>query len=142
MADLIDICEGIAANIRDGLGDRIRVVSPLPLVKPEPVSAHVLPGEVDYHQTFGDLEDSMDDWTFTVEAFLAQVAGRESQKLAAKYLSKSGDSSIIAAIESDTTLGGLISDLIVTRGGFRYWDKPGTPPVVYVGGFWTVQVLT
>jgi len=142
MADLVDICEGIAANIRTELGDKFKLVAPFPLAGPPTPSAHVLPGDVDFHQTFGSLEDSMDSWTFTVEAFLALATDRESQKLAAKYLSKSGDFSVIAAIESDTSLGGIVSDLIVTGGGFRYWDKAGVPPVTYVGGFWTVQVLT
>ncbi len=101
-------------------------VSPWPLSAPEPPTAYIVPDTVDYHTTFGEGEDAGQDWSYRVQVFLALVDDLAAQQEADKFIN---DGRIKLALESEPTLGGLVSDLIVDSGTFRLWEPGGIPMV-------------
>lgn len=131
MASLTLIRQALADAVAAGVDDL--QASPYPLSSPEPPSAHVVPDELLYHQSFGD--GGAEGWTFRVQVFLAYVDDIGSQRKADEFVN---GGAVRDAIEADPTLGGLISDLIVTRVAFRLWEPAGQP---MVGVEYFVQML-
>lgn len=101
-------------------------VSAYPLSAPEPPTAHIIPAAVDYHTNFGSGDDVGEDWSFRVQVFLALVDDLAAQQKADEFLN---DGRIRVALEADTTLGGVVSDLIVDRAEFRLWEPGGIPMI-------------
>jgi hypothetical protein len=131
-------------NIRQALADAIQSridgiqVSPWLLANPTPPAAHVFPAQLSYHQAFGN---GMETWEFTLQVFVSENAGDiGSQQILDRYLSRTGPSSIKAALEDDLTLGGVISDLTVTQSsGYRQYMTQGRANVL--GAEWTINVI-
>lgn len=94
-----------------------------------PPTAFPIPREGDYHQTFGDQEQTTFDVVLLAASF--QNGQKRGQNAVDPFLSKSGASSIKAAIEgSDQTLGGVVETFTVSRwyarglievNGVEYW---------------------
>jgi hypothetical protein len=110
-------------EIREALGANLAAitdtqVSPYLLNNSTPPTLMILPGPpgggdfTEYHQAMGNGLESM---TWTVRAEVAVNLDIGSQKKLDAFLDVSGPSSVMRAVESDKTLGGLVSDLIVTR---------------------------
>lgn len=107
MATLTEVREGLAEALGSISGLQ---VSPHALSNPSLPSASVVPREFDYHQTFGD---GPSDWYFNIEVLAALVSDIGAQLKLDSFLEASGDTSILAAVEADPTLGGRVSDTTV-----------------------------
>ncbi len=130
-----------AVLIRSALADALRTIpglqaSPYILSNPTPPSAHVRRGTVVYDQA---MQGGVHLWTFTVQAFVALSSDIGASQLLDKYLSPTGSSSVKAAIEADTSLGGVVADLHVTEAtGEQLFVRDQGGQVL--GSEWTVMV--
>lgn len=113
-------------------------VNPYALAQPTPPGIQILPGAVQYDQAFGR---GLDEWTFTVQGFVALTSDIGSQVVLDAMSAPSGSGSVKAALEADKTLGGLVQSLHVTeQTAGRVVDIPGSgSPMLLVE--WRVQVL-
>jgi hypothetical protein len=92
------------------------------------------PDEVDYHQA---MRSGLTGWSLVVMALaganLDEVKFRQLDPL----ISETGESSVKAALEADTTLGGLVNQLVVRKfNGYRTY----TFDQLVWGCDWTVDV--
>lgn len=127
--------------IRRALADSLLVipglqVSPVVLANPTPPCAQVTRGPLQYHQA---MYDGVSRPNFTVTCYVALVSDIGAQQLLDRYLAPTGDLSVKQALEVDTTLGGLVQDLIVTgaTGEQPYAREQGGP---VLGSDWAVEV--
>jgi hypothetical protein len=92
--------------------------------------------EQDYHQTFGNA-GGLTVLTFTCGVYTPDTP--EGRKLLLPYLAPAGDGSILAALESDKTLGGTVKTLIVrrVRGAYRLYEVGDT---TYLGAMIEITV--
>lgn len=121
-ADIDDVVVALAARISTGmagtvLGGRTFAYG---VDSPVPPCGIVLPSAGDflsYDVTF----DGADDFQLTVKLLVSSAYSRVDQALLLGFLSRSGSTSVRAAIYGDRTLGGTIADLKVT-GAHSYGD--------------------
>jgi hypothetical protein len=115
MATVKEIREGIAANLAalDGVQKSAYLLSnatpPTLMVMPGP------PGGGDFTEYHRASQDGLEIMTFTVRAEAGVVSDIGGQMKVDEFLDVNGGSSVKTAVESDASLGGLVSDLIVTR---------------------------
>ena len=109
----------VLADIRAGLRDNIKAnisdwqVSPYRLASPVPPGIMIVRGEIRPHMT---MQSGLTEYHMRVLAFVADASdARMTQIHLDALLDPSGPDSMIAAIESDKTLGGVADDLIVQR---------------------------
>lgn len=129
------------AQIRSGLATNLATVTGSPQVlaymlsNPTPPAFAVFPAATSYDEA---MARGLDKWTFTVVAVVSAAVDQDGQKNLDLYLAPSGGYSIKAAIESDRTLGGVVSNLRVTQvSGYRvYADDRGAN----LGAEWTVEI--
>lgn len=94
--------------------------------------------EVDIDFT-GAMARGMDTLMITCRVLVSRAEDWASQALLDGYLSGSGVTSLKAAIESDTTLGGECDDLMVMRTqGYRFYEHSSAQ---YVGAELVVKVV-
>lgn len=106
------------SQVAAGLQARLATVSGLRAFpfQPEqlnPPFAYPIINRVDYHRAYGGGDVVM-DWT--IHVVVGRWLDRTAHAALDDYLSYSGAKSIRAAIEGDTTLGGVCSTLIVRSG--------------------------
>ena len=125
---------GLAANIA-GLGIN---VSSYMTSNPEPPLVEIYAGEEEPHLTMG-IGHSM--IPFVARALVSYASGPEdSQTLLDTLRANTGGMSLLAAIESDRTLGGAVDDLIVrTKSEDRLYPIGG---VTYLGFECAIEILT
>src|SRR4051812_21685672 len=119
-------------EIRQALADAIQGAIPglqasaNVLNNPTPPAAHVMRGDIDYDLA---MQGGLHDLHMRVQAFVALASDIGAQVLLDDYLSPDGANSMKAAIEADTSLGGLIQDLHVTKasGQQTYVREQGGP---------------
>lgn len=70
--------------------------------------------QVNYH---GAFRGGNPVHTYTITIVVGRVSERASQRALDEFLAYDGDRSVRAAIESDSTLDGVIQTLVVTDGG-------------------------
>lgn len=115
MASVNEIRLGLAANLAAISG--VQNTGYL-LNNPTPPTLMIMPGPpgggdfTEYHQAMGNGLETM---TWTVRAEVAVNLDIGSQQKLDAMLDVDGESSVMRAIEADKTLGGLVSDLLVTR---------------------------
>ena len=118
-ATVTQIREGLAVNL--AAIPNIQV-SAYMLVSPVPPVVHVFPAGVEYDR---GMHRGLDILTFTVEVFVAMGLDVGAQMRIDRMLSPSGTESIKTAVESDRTLGGVVSDTWVERvSGYRLVELP------------------
>lgn len=105
------------SSLRSGLATRLATISGLRSSatipdNPAPPIAVVMPGRISYDQSFGR---GSDEYTFTIMLIVGRVADRASQTNLDAYCASSGSASVKAAIEGDSTLGGVAMDCRVTQ---------------------------
>lgn len=107
----------VLADIRSGLRDNIKAyisdwqVSPYRLASPVPPGIMIVRGEIRPHRA---MQMGLVEYDLRVLAFVADASdARMTQIHLDALLDPSGPSSMIAAIESDKTLGGVADDLVV-----------------------------
>lgn len=135
MADLATLRERLAVNLRTIPALATRTFAYEPATKKEPLAWIGLSSPAaDYDTVFGRVSD----WYFTVTVIASRAAGDpHAQAKLDPFLSTTGTSSVIRAIETDVTLAGNAHLLIV--------DEPDTEPIddgdlQFVGARWRVRV--
>lgn len=103
-------------EIREAVADALTQIDGMqanayPLTNPTLPSAVVVRGDIDYDQA---MQGGTHTMTLKVRVYVADLNDIAASKNLDVYLAPTGASSVKAAIETDTTLGGLISDLHVT----------------------------
>lgn len=133
--------QAMADLLTDNLGGV--QVSPYMIANPTPPAAHLFPAPVDYDQAFAR---GMDQWTFTLQVYVAEMAGlsRGAQERLDDFISTDSTHSVKRALEltadgGPQTLGGLIDDLrVVSCDGYRRYAREGMGPLF--GSEWTIDV--
>lgn len=128
------IREGLAANLRAIQGFD---VSAYLKSNPNPPAIHLYPDEVTYDAA---MNRGLDDLYFIVQAFVATSLDQDAQQKLDLMLAKSGATSIKAAIESDRTLGGVVSDTHVVNSDTYTTYERGDGSIL-LGANWRVRVL-
>lgn len=130
-----------AVEVRQALASALSSISGLnaqayPLSIRTPPCAEVVRGPIQYDQAMGG---GVHTWTFLIRCFVASVTDIGAQQQLDAYLSAEGSKSIKAAVETDTSLGGIVSDLHVTgaTGEQEYVGDQGGPLLF---SEWTVEV--
>jgi len=128
-------------DIRAALAEALTAIpglqaSAYQMSSPTPPTAHVLRGAEEYDQSF---QGGLHRPTFRVQAFVALSTDQGAPQLLDRYLDPTGDLSVKAALEADTSLGGLVQDLHVTTttGETLFVRDQGGP---LLGSEWTVEV--
>jgi hypothetical protein len=133
---------GKIADVRAGLATAMGTIAGLSTeayvrdIADVPVAMVGGPDPLEYDKTFGRGHD---DYTFPVMVFAARVSDEDSQTQLDAYLDPFGASSIKAAIEADSTLGGVVDDLRVT--GAREYGPQDINGVMYLGAVLLVEVM-
>lgn len=134
--------------LREALAVRLRTVEPLtgqrrPQVESKlkamvtpPTLMVAYPEKVDYHHQSGYGAD------FTMVILGIGAAGaydEAAQNQVDAWLNTHGAASVRNALESDTTLDGLVEDVtVLDSDGYNVFTVDGTP---YLGAQWRVQIL-
>ena len=109
MATMTNLRAGLAARLATITG--LRTSATLP-DQPTPPQAVVYPDRVSYDNALGR---GSDEYTFIIIVIVGRVAERAAQTSLDAYCNPSGATSIKAAIEGDSTLGGNALDCRVTE---------------------------
>lgn len=133
-ATVTQIATAIAAPLTTA---GIRTVPYLPDLFTPPV-ALVGIDDVNYHDAFGVPPPSM--YKFTLFLVVSRVDDRTAIGALEGYMSTTGTTSIIATLEADPTLGGVVDNTIVRKGGPTRALTIGTSGVVYATVEFTVEV--
>lgn len=90
-----------------------------------------------YHRTFS--ASNLTEMLFTCGIYTSRGNSATGRAALVGYLAPSGSSSILAALESDKTLGGVAKTLVVerVRGAYRLYEIAG---VNYLGANFDVRV--
>src|SRR4029077_10195860 len=121
--------QGLAANLSTLQGIQ---VSPYMLANATPPTVHLYPGgaagDITYDLAF---QRGLDNWPFTVQAFVGLTSDIGAQALLDTFIAPSGSQSIKTVLESDSTLGGLVNDVtVVSCTGYRIYRRDGAAPVL------------
>ncbi len=128
------IRSGIARNISNNI--RGLQVSNHVRSNITPPSCDIRRGPIEYDQALGSGTHML---IMLVRAYLANPWDTQAVNRLESYLEPEGDNSIKAAIESDTTLDGLVADLhVASCSGENPYLAEGQGPVL--GAEWTVVV--
>lgn len=140
MFDLDVIRPALLANLADLCEEQGLQQSPYMLALPTPPTLQIAGvTEINYDIT---MQRGGDANFIAVQVFVSMVADVGGQMKLDKMLKSSGSTSVKEAIESDTTLGGIIDDLRVTRSmGHQQFQRPGDNDLV-IGSTWIVQIET
>lgn len=129
--------------IRQGVADALNTIpginaSPLMRANPYPPAAHVFPNETQYH---GAMGAGLGHWYLTVQVFVSTVTDDGAQETLDEMLAPSGPYSVVEVLEKDSSLGGIVDDLIVEScTGYRTFARTdGGDPLL--GAEWRVHVL-
>jgi hypothetical protein len=135
MATITAIRRGIAANLTQ-LGTNLGMqVSAYTLANPTPPAIQVLPGEITYDLA---MHRGLDEITMLVQALVGYGSDIGSQTRLDELLDPTGVNSMKTAVESDSTLGGIVSDVNVkTATGYRVAAGQNGPVLLCE---WSVQV--
>lgn len=110
MGQIADLRAALRENLKQIPGVQ---VSRYALANPTPPGIHLWPSEIPaYHKVFGRPPE-LTEIHFTVEAFVALTTDIGAQDYMDEMLEPNGAKSVVAAIESDTTLAGACQDLLV-----------------------------
>lgn len=126
---------GLAANL-DALDGLQVPAGGYVLAQPTTPSVEIVPAPVEYDKAGSR---GTDQWTFYVRVLVGTPSDVGGQKKLDKFMEPTGATSVKAALESDTTLGGAALDLWVGKcSGYRVYQREGAPAVL--GAEWTVTV--
>jgi len=117
---MTQIREGLATNL--SAIPNIQASAYMPIA-PTPPTVYVFPARIQYEQA---MHGGLVEYTFTVQAFVALGLDQGAQMRLDQMLTISGVSSVKASLESDKTLGGLVSDVWVSEmSTYRLVELPG-----------------
>lgn len=110
MADLGAVRQAIATALAN-VGTDVQVSAYL-VPQPTPPTLQVLPGEQNYDRAF---KRGLDVRTFTIQGFVAANEATETQERLDELMAPTGTRSVKTVLEADPTLGGVVSQIHVTR---------------------------
>lgn len=90
-------------------------VNPYAAVQPNPPGIQIIPPACLYDYSMGAMIQGLNEWTFIVQGFVALNSDIGAQRTLDLLCNPSGVSSVKAALEADTTLGGTVEKLRVTE---------------------------
>lgn len=131
-----ELREAVAAAVNVAIPD-IQCV-PRMITNPTPPTAYVYPGPASYDLAMNRGLDSLE---LRVRAYISQTTDQGSQLRLDELLEPSGSGSMKAAIEADTTLGGLVGYggcRVTGNSGYQEYQVQGHGP--YLGSEWTLQI--
>lgn len=102
--------------------------------KPNYPAAWVLPLRANYH---ADYDGSM-SWVFAVTAAVSMTDQGQAQKALDDYVAPSGDKSVVAALESDPTLGDVVDSCKVL--GLTNYGIQEIAGIAALTATWEVEV--
>jgi hypothetical protein len=91
-------------------------VSGYPLSNPSPPCVQVLGPSFEYDRSVGPPARRLQEWQFRLTVLVSVTNDIASAQLMDEFVSPTGSKSVKAALERDSTLGGVVSDLRVERG--------------------------
>lgn len=133
MASITELREGIANNLRTITGLRVSATLPEDVNPPHAVVSF---DRVEYHQSY---KNGMASYEFSVQVIVARVDVRNAQEYLDAYVSTTGASSVLLAIESDKTLGGKAFDTYVSE--MSSYGSTNIGENTYLAADFQVQVL-
>lgn len=128
-------------EVRAALADALREIGGIQVsdytnANPQPPCAEIRRGPVLYHQA---MQDGVSFWTMLVRVYVATISDKNAALRLDAFLAETGDSSVKAALELDTTLGGIVSDVTVSEAtGENAYVVEGLP--ILLGSEFTVTV--
>lgn len=129
--NIADVRAGLAANLHNNLTDI--QVSAYVLANPTTPSIHILPAQTESPIVLNRGTEQRD---FLVQAMTGLANDKGAQIVLDKMLS---DDSVIQAILSDPSLGGVVDDItVVSDTGYQVFARDGQPPLL--GAEWRVRV--
>jgi hypothetical protein len=136
VADLADIRDGIRANIAAKFPD-------VQCTGYNITNALAPAFEVELDRIIYDraMSRGLDEWFFTIRGFAASGTDKASQIKLDPWLSSTGAESVKAALESDRTLGGKVSDAHVVGMAKMAVFSPVGGSTSMFGAEWTLRVL-
>ena len=126
--------EGLETRLETITGLRVRDIQPDSVALPQAWVG--IPEEIDYHAAF---QRGLMRLPFKVGLAVSAASDRVGQHALAAYANPTGTSSVVAAIEADKTLGGVVSDLIVRT--FRPLGLTNIGGLDCYAGEWVVDVF-
>jgi hypothetical protein len=133
VASITELRDGIAANLATISGLRTSATIP---DNPNPPIAIVMFDRVEYHQSY---KNGLANYSFSVQVIVARVDERNAQRYLDSYVSTTGASSVLLAIESDKTLGGKAFDCVVSE--MSNYGSISVGENTYLAAEFQVQVL-
>lgn len=120
-------------GVRVGLGNALGTITNLRVFDyvPDsltPPAAVVEPLEVDFHDA---MQNGLDQYRAFVLVIVGRMSDRSSQARLDGYLTSSGATSVKAALETDRTLGGACSSLVVLNARPREVVVSGVEMIAY-----------
>lgn len=131
---LQQIMEGIEARLDTIEGLRVSDIKPGSVDPPMAVVG--VPDVTSYHGTFGRGKFQLQP---TITILVSKAFDRIGQHALAGYANPTGATSIVAAIEADKTLGGVVDDCIVVD--FRPLGQEEVGLIGFFGGVFNLQVI-
>lgn len=101
-----------------------------------PAAVVAVPAIPRYHATMGR---GRIDLTFQVTVLVSAALDEVGQLLLAQYANPTGATSVVTAVETDKTLGGVVEDAYVVD--FRPLGLDEVGVIGYFGGTFTVEVI-
>lgn len=133
-ATIVQIMQGIEGRLSTIDGLRVAAISPDQINPPQAVVG--VPVIDSYHQTMGRGRIHLAP---TVTVLVSAGLDRVGQQRLAGYANPTGGQSIVAAVEADKTLGGVVEDCIVVS--FRPLGLEEVGLVGYYGGVFDLRVI-
>jgi hypothetical protein len=131
--DVARVRKAIAANLSAISEVNVNAYA---MAQPTPPGLQILPPSVTFDQS---MQRGFDLWTFTVQGFVSLTGDVAPQMLLDELCAPAGPRSVKAALESDPTLDGLVSDASITeQTPGRVLETAGGSPMLVVE--WNVQV--
>lgn len=132
-ASLLDVMEAVEAALATIEGLRTSESKPGQITPPMAVVG--VPTVPDYHLTSNRMQ-----MTVQLMVLVSDAVTIRSQKDMAAFASRSGARSIVAALEFDKSLGGVVEQCWVS-GGFRPLSLEEVGLVGYFGGVWELTIV-
>lgn len=129
MATLAEIQDAMADLIRDNLDDITDLqvqVEPRMIVYPTPPTIDIYPGDPSEDPELASFGDLVGGELIVVRARVHTADSNAGQDILLALMDDEDPLSIVAALDSDPTLGGAASDTHMRgRGGFALFEYPG-----------------
>lgn len=133
MANITDLRNGIAANLKTIPG--LRVASTIP-DQINPPQAVVSLDKIDYQRAF---HRGLTEYTFKITVIVSRQSERNAQQNLDAYVASTGKYSVLEAMETDRTLGGSAFDLTLI--GMDTYGSVSIGEVNYLSADFSVRVL-